>query len=160
MEKGPAIKWLCSGGQESYNYEESLWCTLPWFFTYHYDMDIPFLEVRCDKQLYPLSPSLLFILWQVYSLDNRDKKEGWTDSVRNKPSSFSEAGRKALPLACHCLSERKARRPGVRCPLSVHTLPSAASCFVTQHDSMGYRDGGALRSAADQLTWIKRNFLY
>lgn len=73
-------------------------------------------------------------------------------TVCNKPSSFSEAERKALPLACHCLSERKARRPGVRCPLSVHTLPSAASCFVTQHDSMGYRDGGALRSAADQLT--------
>lgn len=73
-------------------------------------------------------------------------------TVRNKPSSFSEVGRKALPLACCCLSERKARRPGARCPLSVHTLPSAASCFVTQHDSMGHRDGGALRSAADQLT--------
>lgn len=51
------------------------------------------------------------------------------------PLVFRMAGRKALPLACRCLSERKARSPGARCPLSVHTLPSAASCFVTQHDS-------------------------
>lgn len=80
-------------------------------------------------------------------------------TVCNMPSSFSEAGREGLPLACCCLSERKARRPGARCPLSVHTLPSAASCFVTQHDSAGHIDGGALRATTDQLAQIK-NFLY
>lgn len=63
MEQGLAIKWLWSGGQESWNYGELLCCTLPWFFTFHYAIDIPSLEVRCDKQLYPVSPSLLFILW-------------------------------------------------------------------------------------------------
>lgn len=81
-----------------------------------------------------------------------EKKRRAEQTVCNKPSSFSEVGRKALLLACCCLSERKARRPGARCPLSVHTLPSAASCFVTQHDALGHRDGGALRSTADQLT--------
>lgn len=80
-------------------------------------------------------------------------------TVCNMPSSFSEAGREGLPLACCCLSERKARRPGARCPLSVHTLPSAASCFVTQHDSVGHIDGGALRATSDQLAQIQ-NFLY
>lgn len=115
-------------------------------------MNTPSLKVRGDRQRYRLSPSLLFILRLVYSHDNRDKKEGRTESACNKPSSFSEVGRKALPLACPCLSERKGRGPGARCPLSAHTLPAAASCFVTQHDSMGHREGGALKSTADQLT--------
>ena len=29
----------------------------------------------------------------------------------------------------------------MRCPLSVHTLPAAASCFVTKHGSMGRGEG-------------------
>lgn len=68
--------------------------------------------------------------------------------------------RQALPLACRCLSERKASRPGARCPLSAHTLPSAASCFVTQHDSMGQSDGRALPTSADQIAPIRRIYVY
>lgn len=68
--------------------------------------------------------------------------------------------RQALPLACRCLSERKASRPGAKCPLSAHTLPSAASCFVTQHDSMGHREGRALRTSADQIAPIERIYVY
>lgn len=62
MEEGPTISWLGCGGQESNNDGEPLSCTLPQFFTFHYDMDIASLEVQGDKQLYHLSPSLLFIL--------------------------------------------------------------------------------------------------
>lgn len=153
MEEGPAIKWLWSGGQESCNYGELLWCTLAWFFTFR--IDIPSLGAAWQAAISPFTLTVVYSVVRLFTWQQRQK-----GSARNKPSSFSEAGRKALPLACRCLSERKARRPGARCPLSVHTLPSAASCFVTQHDSMGHRDGGALRSTADQLTWIKRNFLY
>lgn len=160
MEEGLATKWLLVWRTGKLQPWRTLYWPLPGFFNFHYDIETASLEVRCDEQLYRLSPLLLLILCRVRFTRQQGQEKRTELTLRNKSSSILETGRKALPLACCCLSERKARRPWARCPLSVHTLPSAASCFVTQHGSMGYRDGGVLRSAADQLTWIRRNFLY
>lgn len=111
MEEGSAIKWLWSGGQESYNDGEPLSCTLPQFFTFHYEMRIPSfipsLEVQGDTQLYHLSPSLLFMLCKGLFTKQQGKKGGLNRQCATSPLVFWRwGGKHCCWLVASCLKGR------------------------------------------------------
>lgn len=124
------------------------------------------------RQGYPLSPFLLFCQTRFYSHDNRQGGKGGgggggvvccLPAWLQQTLQLVEVGMELWPLACPCLllGGRRAEGLGVRCPLSVHTLPAAASCFVTRHDSMGHKEGtieNKMRVQACHLLYLTKTF--
>lgn len=95
--------------------------------------DIAFHPCRC-----------LCRAWFIHTTTG-DKKEGRIGSVCNKPSSFSEVGRKMLPLACLCLSERKGR--GAWGEVSTFSAYLTCSCLMFRNSTRlnGSRRRGSTR---------------
>lgn len=147
----PLVSVRLNGERASHKYTTSLPYTLPPFFTLHPRHGFPLLEAwGCQARLSPFKISVIYAaLGYSHTTTDRGGRGNCLlptyQAATNSPFFwFVEVGMEPWPLACPCLSHwgRRARGLGARCPLSAHTLPAAASCFVTEHDSVGHREGG------------------